>query len=271
MKKTLSALLTVLLLFASLSACSSTDDEKSNEPSDPAVSQATDVSNEAEESSQTAHSTIVTDEDSGQSYDLSEYSPIGTEGAAKIIIKVEDVGKVLDDRFMNNTEITHVYIEDGIETIDDFAFSCCTALKDVRLPRTLKSWGTEKGGGGIFMGCKSLESIYIPEGIEYICEQAFFGCSSLKSVHLPEGITGLGIQSLNETALTEINLPSTLKTISKGAIPKSVTVLNLPDNIESIWSIWADTVVYVTEGSKTYEVVKQLHDCGEFIGEIKFK
>lgn len=39
---------------------------------------------------------------------------------------------------------------------------------------------------GAFKGCKDIESIFIPNGIEEIGEEAFSGCTSLKSIETCE-------------------------------------------------------------------------------------
>jgi hypothetical protein len=77
-------------------------------------------------------------------------------------------------------EVEHVYIEDGFTYIDASTFQNFKALKDVRLPATLKNIGSTS-----FNGCESLESVVIPEGVREIEYGAFNGCSSMKYVVLP--------------------------------------------------------------------------------------
>lgn len=280
MKKTLSALLTVLLLFASLSACSTTDDEKSNEPSAPAVSQDASISEESskqtEESSQAVPSTIVTDEDSSQSYDLSEYSPIGTEGATKIIVRYADVGDTLKDNvFYGNKEVTDIYIEDGITRIDSCAFYECSSLKSVRLPRTLINLGFNDSGkdGFVFYGC-NIDELYLPEGITALCESLFSGVH--KVLNMPDSIEYFGRSLYFGLGPTEgLKLPKALKRIDKDALSRDIKVWDLPDNIEYIWYLDADKV-YVTENSTTHETLKLGMEGGrmwaaDYGGEIIFK
>ena len=77
-------------------------------------------------------------------------------------------------------EVEHVFIEDGFTYIDASTFQNFKALKDVRLPATLK-----KVGDYSFNGCESLESVVIPEGVREIEYAAFNGCSSMKYAVLP--------------------------------------------------------------------------------------
>ncbi len=272
MKKVLSTVLIALFLCSALASCSSESEESKNTSEPGSVTDVSDTLS-PEESSLAPASQIVTDEDSGESYDLSEYSPVGTEGATKIIVRYSDVGKVMNLKFENNTDITDVYIEDGIEYFDFFDFSGCTSLKNVRLPRTLKSFDAseQKKGGGTFSGCISLESIYIPDGVDGINDDVFLGCTSLKNIRLPEGLTYIGSYAFTGCdALEEIDFPSTLRRIGKGALPNNMKVWDLPDNVDYIWFITANTVC-VKEGSVTHETIKHHIDLGEFAGEIIFK
>ena len=110
--------------------------------------------------------------------------------------------------------ITKIVLPDSVETISDQAFYKCSSLSDINFP---KSW-KNAGGKSIFSYCSSLTSITIPEGVTAIPANAFKGASTLTS------------------ALTEVNLPSTLTTIGSQAfqdnhlikeyiLPRSFTTL----------------------------------------------
>ena len=43
-----------------------------------------------------------------------------------------------------------------------------------------------------FNGCKTLESIVIPEGVSSIGDSAFMGCSNLTTITIPNSITSVG-------------------------------------------------------------------------------
>ncbi len=187
-------------------------------------------------------------------YDLSTYSPFGTKGATKIIIRYEDVGDTIDesDNLHGNTEITDVYIEDGITAIGYGAFKGCTALKSVRLPKTLETFGGEGYGGNSFCMCTSLEAIYIPEGIKIIPACTFYNCDSLKAVLLPEGLKKIEVSAFQGTAITAIKLPSTLTYLGGNALPfHKIKVLELPDNIEFAGYIDCEAL-FVTKNSNTH-------------------
>ena len=109
-------------------------------------------------------------------------------------------------------EVEHVFIEDGFTYIDASTFKNFTALKDVRLPATLK-----KVGDYSFNGCESLESVVIPEGVREIEYAAFNGCSSMKYAVLPSTLQKMWSRAFGSCSLldsivvkcdTAIDLPS---------------------------------------------------------------
>ncbi len=96
------------------------------------------------------------------------------------------------------TEVEHVYVEDGFTYIDASTFYEFTALKDVRLPTTLK-----KIGGTSFYRCESLESIIIPEGVKLIEYGAFFNCYNLKCVVLPSTLNKISSRAFDNCPLLD--------------------------------------------------------------------
>ncbi len=199
-------------------------------------------------------------------YNPDDYSPYGTEGATKIIIRLSDFGEdVPSGLFAENKEITDVYFEDGIKTIGSACFSECTSLKTVRLPETLVSFGEK---GETFLCCSSLESIYIPDSVEVIGDNEFSGCP-LNSVYLGKNIRGLGIQAFLGTPLTEVKLPDSLEVLCRSCLPfHQIKVLELPDNITSIWFLDCEAV-FVKENSVTHETLKHALEFGEISEKTK--
>ena len=52
-----------------------------------------------------------------------------------------------------------------------------------------------------------LTSIILPDGIESLAGYSFIGCESLASVTLPEGLKTIGVSAFQQTALTSITFP----------------------------------------------------------------
>jgi len=60
-----------------------------------------------------------------------------------------------------------------------------------------------------FIGCTSLKSVTIPEGVTSIGGSAFSGCTSLKSVTIPSSVTSIYSTAFNScSSLTAINVDS---------------------------------------------------------------
>ncbi len=184
-------------------------------------------------------------------YDLSEYQPYDTEGATKIIIRLSDFGEEIHTwMFKENTVLTDVYIEDGITVIGSDCFSCCTSLKHVRLPETLKIISSGKSGAFDRAG---LEEIYIPGSVENMGGESFRLCP-LKKIVVGEGVDAFRSYSFEYCAPEEIVLPESIKTLDLEKMNTTNLVMHLPDNIERIYYINGKEI-YVTEGSRTHEAL----------------
>lgn len=85
-------------------------------------------------------------------------------------------------------------VEEGTVFIGPNAFNGQSYLKQVHLPKGLRSIGDEA-----FAGCRQLEEIVIPEGVFEIGAEAFSLCSGLKRAVLPSTLQFLGRQALTNT------------------------------------------------------------------------
>lgn len=95
----------------------------------------------------------------------------------------------------------------AVESIGASAFENCVGLLDVNLPAKMNTIDNRA-----FYGCARLESVAMPDALEYLGYTVFYGCSSLKAISVPEGIEGTGGALFNGcTSLTEVSLPSSLK------------------------------------------------------------
>ena len=83
--------------------------------------------------------------------------------------------------------IESVRFVDDVTSIGEFAFSGCTALTNITIPKGVKSIGY-----GAFSGCVALTDITIPKTIEKIGDMAFYRCTELTSITIPKGVTVIG-------------------------------------------------------------------------------
>jgi hypothetical protein len=83
--------------------------------------------------------------------------------------------------------IKTVTIEDGVTSIGESAFYCCSSLTSVTIPDSVTSIGSYA-----FEYCPSLTSVTIPDSVTSIGNEAFAWCSSLTSVSIPDSVTSIG-------------------------------------------------------------------------------
>ena len=153
----------------------------------------------------------------------------------------------LNGTFTSCTKLQSVTFEEGsaLTTFDYQTFRGCSALKSITIPAgitELPGYSTgsatydydkygvfmhcsaleevifEEGsqltkiGDYVFYGCKSLQSIDIPNGVETISKWSFRDCAALKTVKFPQALKSIGADAFyNCTSLTEIELPATLQ------------------------------------------------------------
>ncbi len=161
------------------------------------------------------------------------------------------------------TSVENITFNEGLEEIGAYAFSSskCTELE---IPSTVKRIGESAFFGS--EGNPTLTKLTLHEGLEVIGNAAFYGnaiqeleipasvdsiigtaflCSSkLEKLTLHEGLVYIGKGAFNNSAtvlksknttLTEVNFPSTLKTIDTEAFFKMpLTSLNIPASLETL-------------------------------------
>ena len=162
-------------------------------------------------------------------------------GADKLTsITIPSTVKQIDEgAFIKCTGLKSVTIPDKVTIIDEAAFSECANISSVKLSDTIKELGKNA-----FYKCTSLKSINIPASLEkthVYCDftgytDGPFNASGISSVTFGSGMVKIP-QFLFAGAvnLTQINIPSSVTAIEKGAFTgsglKSVTI---SDNVTAI-------------------------------------
>ena len=151
-------------------------------------------------------------------------------------------------------------------TINNSAFQGCSSLTEVKVPKSLTSFGTTTSGSStatssifngctslttidlsstqvtqlpdsLFNGCSSLSNVKLPAGLTQIGLNAFAGATSLKTIDIPAGLTTLGGSAFSGSGLTTIDLSATkVTTIQGGTFENAagLTSVNLPAGITEI-------------------------------------
>lgn len=134
--------------------------------------------------------------------------------------------------YFNEEMARDITIPDDVTKIGEYAFCCCTSLKNISIPNSVKEIGRSA-----FWGCESMNNISIPNSVEVIGNNAFEGCKNLKSVVLPEGLEKIGRSLFSGcNNLKNITIPHSVKKIEWNAFEKcdSLTEITIPDSVEAI-------------------------------------
>ena len=104
--------------------------------------------------------------------------------------------------------ITRITIPDSVKEIGRGAFLLCVNLVEAEIPPTVTSIGDSA-----FTSCRSLTSMKLPEGIDKINSWVFQNCSALTKIEIPSRVEAIGLSAFEESGLTKIIIPGTVKTI----------------------------------------------------------
>ena len=125
---------------------------------------------------------------------------------------VTDIGSVFKGK-TTITSFTELYNFTGLTWLSDEAFMGCTGLKEVKLPKSLKTIGKRT-----FKGCTKLKTLNLPDGLTGIGEEAFSGCKVLPNVTLPQGVSRIEDNTFNGcVAFTAVELSQNIQYIGSQA------------------------------------------------------
>ena len=198
-------------------------------------------------------------------------------------VNLSAVTKIPTSAFGDCTKLAEATIPEGVEIMERRAFDSCSALTEIHLPASLRETTTANSDGPFtdctglkvvtfaegskltklgsyaFENCKSLESIVLPEGVDFLNVGVFDACGSLKYVELNgtwtelpanyfAGNTALETVVLSDsalvigdgafdgcTALSSINFPETLNEIGEAAFRNTaITTVNVGMGVSKI-------------------------------------
>ena len=212
---------------------------------------------------------------------------LGTQGLSTTMVgkltfpkTVKNIENIFVSETTKDRWLTEIVLPEGVEVIEQNAFSNLTGLSKLILPTTV---GTI--GDNAFFDCKNLSQLNIPYGVYFIGKNAFQN-SGLVSIKLPETVTELGTEafrgcrqlkkaeigaSISELAskdsngmfadclqLEEVSLPITLASIGAGSF----------DNCGALRDIMIPVYVYRIE-AMAFRNCKNLKELSIPSGTLK--
>ena len=144
-------------------------------------------------------------------------------------------------------DIKTVIIEEGVTSIDNYAFDGCGSLTSVTIPN-----GVTYIGKSAFNGCSGLTSVTIPNSVTRIGSSAFYNCSGLQKVIVPDIAAWCGINFLDvpfnnshhiysdeNTEITDLVIPNSVTRIGSYAFwgCSGLTSVTIPNSVTSIGSL----------------------------------
>lgn len=162
------------------------------------------------------------------------YDWVGIEDScpSKLVIN-EGVVTIDKYAFSNNNRIIEVVLPESLKEIKYEAFYDCPNLKKINIPQNCVIHNHALKGcislnllllsdsGTVCKGWTNqfyCDTVIIPKGVKRIDDGAFKNCHNLKEIILPEGLERIGINAFKDCkSLKKVVLPEGLKYISKNA------------------------------------------------------
>ena len=143
-------------------------------------------------------------------------------------------------QYYDYSPVRDIIISDNITYIgENFCSSLC---KSVTIGKDVKEIGMRA-----FYGCGKLESVRLPEGLEYIAESLFEGCVALRNIYIPESVvmikksafnrcTKLSVEGYENTVASRLCEKAGFEFISCGKRQESYSMQgNLSDTV--LWKL----------------------------------
>lgn len=175
---------------------------------------------------------VLTVTGSGAMYDLYDHDS-HWDDYAHLIKKVtlpEGLTSIGYGAFMYCYNLAEITIPNSVRRIGNAAFSGCSALTRVTFPANLESLGSMA-----FEYCYQLQEVHLPDKLKRIPRDAFLFCTQLTSVTFPENLISIGDNAFASTAVQNIQLPDTLKTLGYGAFAgTNLTQITFPQGLTEV-------------------------------------
>lgn len=129
-----------------------------------------------------------------------------------------------------NSQIESVVFPNTLISIGQYAFNK-SALKTLELPDSVQDIKRSA-----FANCANLTSVKLSNSMKTVPAECFLNCSALNQIQYSEQLTAIGNYAFQNTAVTELVLPETVKTIEYGAFYhcEKLQTVKLPQKLEAL-------------------------------------
>ena len=149
-------------------------------------------------------------------------------------------------------------MREGLINIGDYAFSECTNLINIKIPKGVKSIGEN-----IFRECSNLKSIELSTGLEEIGKNAFYNCIRLTNIEIPNGVKEIKENTFyNCSCLMNVKIAESVTKIGYRAFYKCA-LLRSVEGLKGVKSISGE-VFYECSSLKNIELSEGLTYIGDY-------
>ena len=145
-------------------------------------------------------------------------------------ITFEEGLTVIPSSLCENTGVTEITIPNSVKEIGYNAFKDCKNLSKINLG------SIEKISFDVFKGCTSLKSITIPKTLKGGSVTPCLNNSNITNITFEEGLTVIPSSLCENTGVTEITIPNSVKKIENNAFKdcKNLKKITILDNVTNI-------------------------------------
>lgn len=137
----------------------------------------------------------------------------GCTGLTSLAIP-SNVERIGFSAFRSCQNILSLELSEGLRVIEGHSFVECTSLASLAIPNGVDSIGSEYENDGAFSGCTALKTVSLPRTIKHLGRSTFSNCKALIELILPEGLTTINTELCSgDTKLAKVVIPSTVNTI----------------------------------------------------------
>ncbi|MBO7499600.1 MAG: leucine-rich repeat domain-containing protein [Bacteroidaceae bacterium] len=144
----------------------------------------------------------------GKSAFYSAFRPTAT-------VTIDDAAATIGNGAFYYSNMKKIELGNRVTFIDNGAFNSCTHLDSIIVPNSVQYIGRM---AFCYNYSGSIKKIRLPEGIDTIRYQTFFGCTGLEEVNIPSSVVYIDTAAFHECwELTKLTLPAGLTHIGEAA------------------------------------------------------